>query len=163
MTKENIEKKSAFPDRANLTPDQSLRLEKWAEQIKEAVPWLLKVSKSDLVNFMLEKIADRLPEQTIVEINARFFDEAKWLTWATGQLRQAKANGGSLSLDDLLKRRGEIFEGSLSNSGKRSAPEMKKKSMRRGIKSSVSEPSNQNANKVSQDENEVATSLDQHC
>ncbi len=46
-----------------------------------------------------------LTESEMKLIEAELFDEVRWLNWALNKVRQAKKEGRSLSLDELMVQR----------------------------------------------------------
>lgn len=106
-TQNNEKKKSPFPDRVNLTPGQSKRLEIWVQQIKEVTQGALRISKSDLVNFVLEKMNKDLSEEQMIGLEIKFYNETKWLVWAMGQIKKAEKEERKLQLEDLMKAKNQ--------------------------------------------------------
>ena len=103
----NEKKKSTFPDRVNLTYGQSKRLEIWVQQIKEVTQGALRISKSDLVNFVLEEMNKDLSEEQMIRLEIKFYNETRWLAWAMGQIKKAEKEERKLQLEDLMKAKNQ--------------------------------------------------------
>jgi hypothetical protein len=125
MTNENIDKKkTAFPDRANLTPEQSKRLEAWVQQVNSASQGALKISKSDLVNFFLAEKENELSDEQIIQLEIKYYNEPRWIEWAMGQIKAAVQSDATVTLEGLLNERNERwsrFKNNNSNAAKQAA------------------------------------------
>ncbi len=69
---------------------------------------MIRVTKSDLANFLIRQHEGSLSESEIKTVEAELFDEVRWLTWALTKVRRAKKVGQPLSLDDLMVKRKSI-------------------------------------------------------
>lgn len=108
MTIETIDKKKpVFPDRANLTTEQSKRLEAWVQQVNSASQGAFKISKSDLVNFFLAEKQNELSEEQITQLEIKYYNESKWIEWAMAQIKAGVQSGVPVTLEGLLKERNE--------------------------------------------------------
>ncbi len=103
MEKENNPKKRVrHPDRVSLTPEALTRLSEWATEL-EAVMKGSRVTKNDLVNFLVLSHSAQLSDPEIDQLKSQHFDEVRFAEWALRQLKIAKAEGKSLSLTEIMK------------------------------------------------------------
>ncbi len=100
--KTKSEKQVAPQDRATLTATIATKLDDWLKQIDEKHAGLINVSKSDLVNYFLEKQPEVLNRDQLEKIKAAFFDEVRFAQWALKQIKESKQKGESLSLKDIV-------------------------------------------------------------
>ncbi len=105
------EKSKSYPDRINLSPDQSTRVEAWQKQIESAFQGALKIGRSELVNFILDTAQETLSQPTLSKLFNQHFDEIRFLTWAKSKILEAKREGRTVTLDTL---RTSLNSGALS-------------------------------------------------
>ena len=92
--------KPAF-ERITLQPKAKEKTERWLEQATHSIRGL-NLSKSDLVNWLVESHADELSPEMLTRLRDAYFDEVKFTAWALGQLKEARERGESLTLSELL-------------------------------------------------------------
>ncbi len=95
-------------DRIVLRRMENDRLQSWTVSLNERFDGMIRVTKSDLANFLIRQHAENLSEPEIKLIEAELFDEVRWLNWALTKVRQAKKAGQALSLNDLMVKRDTI-------------------------------------------------------
>ena len=77
------------------------------QQIKEVTQGALRISKSDLVNFVLEEMNKDLSEEQMIRLEIKFYNETRWLAWAMGQIKKAEKEERKLQLEDLMKAKNQ--------------------------------------------------------
>lgn len=95
-------------DRIVLRRVENNLLQGWISALNERFDGMIRVTKSDLANFLIRQRAENLTEGEIKLIEAELFDEVRWFNWAITKVRQAKKQGQSLSLTDLMAKRQSI-------------------------------------------------------
>lgn len=105
-------------DRVILGKSEATLLAKWVEDFNLQADGLVKVSKADLVNYLIASHAAKISSEEICDIAARYYDETRWLGWSVAKMKEAKKKGLSLLFDDLMKFRDE-FLGKVSIVGKK--------------------------------------------
>lgn len=96
-------------DRIVLRRAENDRLQGWVLALNARFDGMIRVTKSDLANFLVRQHAEHLSESEIAAIESEQFDEVRWLNWALGKVRQAKREGESLSLNELMLKRESIM------------------------------------------------------
>ncbi len=96
--------KIAYPDRINLTVDQSKRVEAWQSQIAKAFEGAVKLNRSDLVNFALDQLDGELGRSLLLKLFNDQFDELKFFAWAKPRIIEAKKRGEALTVESLRQR-----------------------------------------------------------
>ncbi len=61
-----------------------------------------RVTKSDLVNFLVLFHSERLAEKEIEQLKGQHFDEVRFAEWAIKELKKAKAEGRNVSLAEVM-------------------------------------------------------------
>jgi len=112
-------------DRISLTPSNRKRVDKWLELLEEKLQGMAKITRTDLVNSLLELRSQELSQSEIQMIAKNSFDEVRWLNYAVERLKSAKKNGESLSMDQLLEERNSLLGESIKAS--RGRPKGQKK------------------------------------
>lgn len=92
-------------DRIVLRRAESVKLEGWMATLNARFGGMVKVTKSDLANFVIRQHAASLSDAEIDSLESEHFDEVRWLNWALVKIRQAKKEGLVLSLNDLMMSR----------------------------------------------------------
>lgn len=95
-------------DRIVLRRSENDRLHAWTTALNERFDGMIRVTKSDVANFLIRQRANDLSESEIKLIESELFDEVRWLNWALAKIRQAKKEGQSLSLNELMVKRDAI-------------------------------------------------------
>lgn len=96
-------------DRVALSSESKTRVESWLDVVSRRLEGMVKVTKSDLVNAILMAHGHGLSDEEIFAIGRECFDEVRWLNWAMERLKQAKKDGSTLTMADLLKSRNALF------------------------------------------------------
>lgn len=101
---EELEKQNANAsiERATISEDLKEKLSALAAQANEALSGVASVTKSDIVNLLLEDHSNELSEIQIEKLRSRHVDEVKYAFWIAKRLKQARANGEALSFQDIL-------------------------------------------------------------
>ena len=105
-TAELSEAASDNVDRIVLRRIECNKLDRWLADLNKRFDGMIRVTKSDLANFVIRHHSDELSQHEIDLIEGEFYDEVRWLNWALAKIRQAKKEGRALSLEDLMKSRG---------------------------------------------------------
>ena len=92
-------------DRIVLQAKEGQILERWVTELNQRFDGMLRLTKSDLANFVIREHAANLSEDEIAAIELEFYDDLRWLNWAQGKIRKAKKEGVSLTLEDLMLKR----------------------------------------------------------
>jgi hypothetical protein len=103
-------------DRIVLRCSENSKLQEWATVLNARFDGMIKVTKSDLANFLIRQHEEKLSDPEIRLIESEMFDEVRWLNWALAKVRQAKRQGQSLSLEDLMVKRDLIKSQTTSSS-----------------------------------------------
>ena len=93
---------NAAIERATISEAHKEKLSALAAQANEALSGVASVTKSDIVNLLLEDHPKELSEVQIEKLRSRHVDEVKYAFWIAKRLKQARANGEALSLHDIL-------------------------------------------------------------
>jgi len=76
-------------DRVTLNKDESEKLNRWLVQIKESSKGFLDLTRSDLVNYLIQSHDDALSTKEIKRIRQANYSLIKHLNWITPQLKKA--------------------------------------------------------------------------
>lgn len=95
-------KRQSHPDRITLSPEALSRVNGWVDYFN-GKSRAVKVTRNDIVNFLLLNRAVELSEPEQSELERLHFDEVKFATWALNTIREAKARGETLTLESLVK------------------------------------------------------------
>ena len=102
MSDEN--KRNAVPvERATIAEDQKNKLAALAAQANEALKGIASITKSDIVNLMIEEHSDELCDRQIEKLRNRNVDEVKYALWIAKRLREARSAGESLTIKELMQ------------------------------------------------------------
>ena len=93
--------KAKHPDRVTLAPEALWRVSKWLDETRGQIKGS-KISRSDLVSFLIMSHSPCLSEGELKELEGEYFDEVRFAAWALGQLKDAKAQGKTVSLNEIL-------------------------------------------------------------
>ena len=103
---QEIKKRIKHTDRVTLTGESLTRLADMLNQLGDHLKGS-RVTKSDLVNFLVLSHAAQLSEREVEKIKAQHFDEVRFAQWAVRQLKTAKSQGKSLSLTEIIHEQGK--------------------------------------------------------
>lgn len=95
------EVKSHHPDRVKINTDALARLNEWNKLIAQRIPGV-KLSRSDLVNFLILNHAVDLSPVEIKELEVKHYDEVKFAQWAVEELKASRERGEVTSLAEIL-------------------------------------------------------------
>jgi hypothetical protein len=88
-------------ERVVLGKAQAEKIDVLAEAVNSRFSGMLRATRSDLVNFLIDEHSENLSDVEAASLKKRLYSEVRFTSWALAQLRQAKQNGISLTLDDL--------------------------------------------------------------
>lgn len=97
--------KSESTERLTLKPSELLKLDRWVSELNQKFNAMIRLTKSDLANFLIRQHPDTLSDSEVAQIENENFDEVRWLNWALNQIRSAKKDGQILTLNDLMTKR----------------------------------------------------------
>lgn len=100
-----ISNKGETTERLTLQKAEQEKLDHWIKELNQRFEGMIKLTKSDLANFLIRHHADILTENEILKIESEHFDELRWMNWALNQIRTAKKKGQVLTLNDLMAKR----------------------------------------------------------
>lgn len=115
-----VKKRIRHPDRVTLHPDALVRLSEWSADLEKHLKGS-RITKSDLVNFLILSHSVHLAEREIEQLKSRHFDEVRFAEWAIKELKRAKAEGRSVSLAEVLRQAPETTTDSPKNPSKERA------------------------------------------
>lgn len=101
---ENQEKpkvKPRHPDRVTLSPESLNRVGGWLSDLEERLKGN-RVTRNDLVNFLILTHPPQLSEKETTELSEKYFDEVRFAEWALRQLKEAKASGNNITLAEIM-------------------------------------------------------------
>lgn len=93
--------KLRHPDRVTMTPDSLTRITEWVEEVEQRGKGI-RITKSDLVNYLISS-RPKLSEQEMRQLEIKYYDDSRFLAWALRQIKEAKAQGRKLTLEDLME------------------------------------------------------------
>lgn len=96
-------------DRVILGKTEAELLAKWVEDFNRKADGLIKVSRADVVNFLIANHATVLSNEETQTLAIRNFDEARWLAWSMLKMKEAKKKGSRLSFDELTAFRNTLL------------------------------------------------------
>jgi hypothetical protein len=97
-----VGKPSQPVDRVILGKTEAQLVTKWVEQFNKKADGLIKVSKADMVNYLISSHQAKLSDEDIYKIALACYDETRWLSWSLMKLKQAKYNRVQLSFADVI-------------------------------------------------------------
>lgn len=103
-------KSQKAPERAIIAESQKEKLALLTAQANEALSGIATVTKSDVVNLLLELHGDKLNKIEIDRLRNIHFDEVKFAQWMANRLREARSSGESISLLDLVARGRDLVD-----------------------------------------------------
>lgn len=89
------------PDRVSLSPEAVIRLNEWMDALETNARGI-KISKNELVSFLILNHAVKLSESETLQLKDQYFDEVRFAEWAVQQLKAAKASGRHLTLSHVM-------------------------------------------------------------
>lgn len=92
-------------ERLSLRKEEREKLEAWVQELNAKFDGMIRLTKSDLANFLIRHHAESLSTDEVALIEVEHFDELRWMNWALMKIREAKKNGLTLTLQDLMEKR----------------------------------------------------------
>lgn len=108
----NLKSKVKFVERITIEERFWEKLASLTNQANDSFQGMARVSKSDVINFMLQMHGDDFSVAELKELRGQHFNEIKFSQWVTAQLKKAQANGEQVNLKDLFERNLNLLEGS---------------------------------------------------
>ena len=102
MTTDETVKTTKQVERAVIDDKLKIKLATMTDQANAVLQGIATVTKSDIVNLILENHADTLGTTELEQLKALHLDQVKYAFWLTKRLKEAKASGQALSLQELL-------------------------------------------------------------
>lgn len=121
--KEKPKNRLSHPDRVSLSQESLSRIGDWLKEIEPRLKGS-RITKSDLVNFVISTHSAHLSEREFEQLQSQHFDEVRFAAWALGQLKINRAKGKVISLADIIseaqstKKKGDDDGSSTVNSSK---------------------------------------------
>lgn len=141
MSDANEAKKATKPiERVTISEVMKSKLQALCDQANETLQGMASISKSDIVNLLLEAHSGTLTKAETESLRAAHFDEVRFAQWMANRLKTARTSGESVSLMDLIERGKELVAGP-----REKAPRRPRKRKERTDESEESTPSNEPA------------------
>ena len=103
MTDDKVKTKSAKRvERAVIADALKDKLAGLTDQANAALQGIATVTKTDIVNLILAAHADDLSSAEVDQLKALHLDQVKYAFWVAKRLKEARAAGETLSLQDVL-------------------------------------------------------------
>ena len=80
-------------DRITLNPTNRNKLDQWLVELESQLNGIVKITRTDLVNCLIELHSNQLSDTEIKAAAKYCFDEVRWLTSAMERLKKAKKAG----------------------------------------------------------------------
>ncbi len=93
----STKKRLTYPDRITLDQAALEKINAWLDQVV-ALSKGLRVTRADLVNWLIKNQADKLLPTQLKQIETSYFDPVKRAQWALAQVIEAKARGESITI-----------------------------------------------------------------
>ena len=103
---EEVKKKrrrNAF-DRIVLTSETQDVLTRMMAEVADVTNGMVNLQGRELANFLIQTRCQPLTHNEVTDLRAKFFDDSKAATWMVNQIREARANGESVDLAELIKK-----------------------------------------------------------
>lgn len=97
-------------ERVTISENLKEKLSSLCNQANESLQGIATVTKSDIVNLILKNHSEILSKNEIEDLKAEHFDELRFANWLASKIRDARENGESVSLKDLLERSKPLME-----------------------------------------------------
>ena len=91
-----------YPDRIRIDEDSITRLGEWSDVVSLRLRGV-KLTRSDLVNFLIESHPATLTDTELKGLGLRYFDEVKFAQWAIRELKDATVRGEETSLLEIME------------------------------------------------------------
>lgn len=106
-------------ERVILGDTQAELVKKWADELNKRADGLIRFTKADVVNFLIENHGSDLSNVEVAAISRKCYDEAKWLGWGLAKIKAAKKLGESLIFEDLVCFRDQLLGSSSKAVGRK--------------------------------------------
>lgn len=113
---ETVENSSVDPsskkssDRVLVGDNESKRLDEWIEVVDKKFQGFIKVTKSDLVNFLILDHHEQLSRDELERIKRSNYDEGRFLTWAVSKWKESQKIGDHFKMTDIFETYKTVFE-----------------------------------------------------
>lgn len=124
-----VEVEKTWGDRITLSEANRKKVDQWLARLNEKLHGMVKVSRTDLVNCLLDLHSDELTTNEIRAVAKATFDEVRWLSSAMERIKVAKKKGEALSMDRLLEERNTLL-GESNNAPRGRAKAQKKDALK---------------------------------
>lgn len=104
-SKKSEKTKVEATERLTLQKPEQEKLERWVQELNTKFDGMIRVTKSDLANFLIRLHPDSLSDSETAQIEHEHFDEVRWINWALNKIRAAKKEGHNITLNDLMTKR----------------------------------------------------------
>lgn len=101
---EEKNKRNRYPDRFTITPNNLEKIGSLLEQLRFTLKGC-DATRKDMLNWIIEKFPEQLNEDSLKELAGRFYDEERFLKFALGEVRAAKARGEQKTLEQILQNK----------------------------------------------------------
>ena len=91
-------------DRVSLTNDNAKLVEQLLSQVHEALP-VLKLTKFEMVNWMLKARSDKLTQRELAAIERTYFDPVKALEAAITEAKKKQGMGEEIDVEALVNEK----------------------------------------------------------
>lgn len=88
-------------ERVSLDETSASKLDSLLDQVVQQVPGI-KIGRSEIVRWLVNRHPDRLTAEELQQIKESYFDEMEFALWMVRQLKESRARGEKVSLNDLL-------------------------------------------------------------
>lgn len=102
-TEPKVKKEVAQGDRITLGKEESAKIDGWILQIEQKTNGMVQLSKSELLNYLVQKKNSELSTSEINQIRKERYDEVKFIHWALMKIKEAKRSGETITLEDLMR------------------------------------------------------------
>lgn len=109
VKKEKLKISSKPLERVTIEEPQKTKLNLLTNLANESLNGMATISKSDLVNMILELHSNELSKLEIESLRKSHLDIFKHLSWLQAQAKLAKENGSEVSLAELMKKSSDFI------------------------------------------------------
>lgn len=126
MKDANQKKQMKSIERVTISDALKEKLSSLSDQATKALNGMASITKSDIVNLLIEEQKEALSVLQIEKLKALHLDQVKYAYWIANQLKEARNNGESLTLEDLITKN-QIFVSSTKKQRRKKSEEKKNK------------------------------------
>lgn len=98
------------PERVLVGDTESKRLDEWIEVVDKKFQGFIKVTKSDLVNFLILDHQEQLSRDELERIKRTNYDEGRFLTWAVSKWKESQKIGDHFKMTDIFETYKTVFD-----------------------------------------------------